>query len=92
MGRSHHFHLDVGGHSVTVNIGHGRHGAAELLVDGKETGRAEIHGSRPLTLTGELPTDPPRPVSVCITPGPGGAPRCTAVLDGAETVMPSREF
>lgn len=50
MGRSRHFHLDARGHSVTVNIDGGHRGAVELLVDGKKTGRAEIHGSRPLIL------------------------------------------
>lgn len=91
MGLSHHFHLDARGHSVTVNIDSGHRGAVELLIDGKETGRAEIHGNRPLTLTGELPTDPPLPVSVRVTPGPG-TPRCTAVIDGAEAVMSRRAF
>jgi hypothetical protein len=91
MVRSHHFHLDARGHSVTVNIDGGHRGAVELLVDGKETGRAKAHGNRPLILTGELPTDPPLPLSVRITPGPG-APRCTAVIDGAETEMSPRAF
>ncbi|WP_225859637.1 hypothetical protein [Streptomyces albicerus] len=76
---------------MTVNIDGVHRGAAELLVDGKETGRAEAHGSRPLILVGELPTDPPLAVSVRITPGPG-APRCTAVIDGVETVMSPRAF
>ncbi|KOG09671.1 hypothetical protein ADK35_39215 [Streptomyces viridochromogenes] len=91
MAPTHHFHLDARGHSVTVNIHGGHRGAVELLVDGKETGRAEVHGSRPLILTGELPADPPLPVTVRITPGPG-APRCTAVIAGAETVMSPRAF
>ncbi|MDQ0945883.1 hypothetical protein [Streptomyces sp. V1I1] len=55
---------------MTVNIDGGHRGAVKLLVDGKETGCAEAHGNRPLILTGELPTDPPLPVSVRITPGP----------------------
>ncbi|MFF3247046.1 hypothetical protein ACFYWY_25700 [Streptomyces sp. NPDC002870] len=76
---------------MTVNIDGGHRGAVELLVDGKETGRAEIQGGRPLILTGELPSDPPLPVSVRITPGPG-VPRCIAVIDGAETVMSPRAF
>ncbi|MER5215322.1 hypothetical protein ABT063_33440 [Streptomyces sp. NPDC002838] len=76
---------------MTVTIDGGHRGAVELLVDGKETGRAEARGSRPLILTGELPADPPLPLSVRITPGPG-APRCTAVIDGAETEMSPRAF
>jgi hypothetical protein len=91
MVRTHYFHLDAREHSVTVDIDGGHRGAVELLVDGKETGRAEIHAAEALILTGELPTDPPLPVSVRITPGPG-APRCTAVIDGAETGMSRRAF
>ncbi|MEU9371936.1 hypothetical protein AB0D71_46530 [Streptomyces avermitilis] len=91
MARSGHFHLDARGHSVTVNIHNGHPGLIELLVDGKETGRAALQGNRPLLVTGELPTDPPLPVTVRIAPGPG-TPRCTVVIDGAETLMSPRAF
>ncbi|GHF82235.1 hypothetical protein [Streptomyces thermodiastaticus] len=91
MSPIHHFHLDVRGHSVTVNLDCGRRGTAELLIDGKETGRAEVHGTRALLLRGELPTDPPVPVRVDITLGPG-APRCVAFVDGSPTLMPARPF
>lgn len=91
MSGPHHFHIDAAGHSVTVNIYGGRRGAAELLVDGKATGHAELQGNRPAIVSGELPTEPPRPVSVRITPGPG-APRCAAVIDGAEMLMSPRAF
>ncbi|APU43339.1 hypothetical protein [Streptomyces sp. TN58] len=86
MTRPHHFHLDAVGHSLTVNIHAGLHGDAELLVDGKETGRTEVYGNRPLIMSGELPTGPPRQLSVRIMPGPG-APRCAAVIDGKEQWM-----
>ncbi|MFD3513674.1 hypothetical protein [Streptomyces sp. NPDC058657] len=96
MTRCHHFHLDVRGHSVTVNVHSGRPGLIELLVDGKEIHRQPLHGPGhgPRTATGELPTDPPLPVTVHVVPGlPGlGTPRCTAVIDGAETPMAPRAF
>lgn len=91
MARSHHFHVDARGHSVTVDIHSGHPGLIELLVDGKETGHVPLHGNRPQLVTGELPTDPPLPVIVRIAPGPG-TPRCTAVIDGAETLMSPRAF
>lgn len=91
MGGRHHFHVDVHGHSVTVNVHSGHRGAVELMVDGKETGRAQVHGSRPVIVSGELPTDPARPVSVRIRPGPG-VPRCVAVIGGEEIPMAPRAF
>ena len=91
MARSHHFHLDVRDHSVTMNIHSGHPGLIELLVDGKETSHVRLRGNRPQLVTGELPTDPPLPVIVRIAPGPG-MPRCTAVIDGAETLMSPRAF
>ncbi|MFF0462736.1 hypothetical protein [Streptomyces mexicanus] len=91
MGPRHHFHLDARGHSVTVNVECRRRGAAELLIDGKETGRVDLRGRRPLLLSGELPTDPPVTVTVDVTLEPG-APRCVAVIDGAATPMPARPF
>ncbi|WP_241518721.1 hypothetical protein [Streptomyces sp. CB03238] len=76
---------------MTVSIHGGHPGLVELLVDGKETGRVPLRGHRPQVLTGELPTDPPLPVIVRVVPGPG-TPRCTAVIDGAETLMSPRAF
>lgn len=96
MTRCHHLHLDVRGHSVTVNIYRGnicggRPGAIELLVDGKETRHVRPHGKGPHLVTGELPTDPPVPVVVHVTPGPD-APRCTVEIDGTETPMSPRAY
>ncbi|MFF9691434.1 hypothetical protein [Streptomyces sp. NPDC014623] len=91
MARSHHFHLDAADHSVTVNIYGGHPGLVELLVDGKETSHAPLHRNRPQHVTGELPRDPPLTVTIHITPG-HGTPRCAAVIDSAETLMPPRAF
>ncbi|MFG3545754.1 hypothetical protein [Streptomyces clavifer] len=91
MAQGHHFHLDAAGHSVTVNMYSGHPGLIELLVDGKETGHITLRGDRPRLVAGELPTDPPLPVTVRITPGPG-VPRCTAVIGGVETLMSPRAF
>ncbi|MEU9373662.1 hypothetical protein AB0D94_07840 [Streptomyces sp. NPDC048255] len=74
-----------------MNIRIGHRGVIELMVDGKETGRAQLNGKRPVIVSGELPTDPPRPVSVRIAPGPG-VPRCTAVIDGEDIPMSPRAF
>ncbi|MGW7416941.1 hypothetical protein [Streptomyces sp. NPDC054863] len=91
MARSHHFHLDARGHSVTVNIHNGHPGLIELLVDGKETSRVPLHAHHEQAVTGELPTDPPLSVVVRVVPG-SGTPRCTAVIDGTETPMSPRAF
>ncbi|MCB5907741.1 hypothetical protein [Streptomyces pinistramenti] len=93
MGRSHHFHLDEGGHSITVNVGRGRDGEIELLVNGKVIAYREEHGPGMNVLTGELPGDPVRPFRVRVREPrlvPTG-PRCTLELDGgAEQPMPER--
>ncbi|GGU78529.1 hypothetical protein GCM10010275_11600 [Streptomyces litmocidini] len=75
MGARHHFPVDHLGRSVSVTVRTGHAPAAEVLVDGKETGRATGQDDRPVTVTIELPTDPPTPVTVRATPGPG-VPRC----------------
>lgn len=61
------------------------------MIDGKETGRAQLHGNRLVIVSGELPTDPARPVSVRIVPGPG-VPCCVAVIGGEEIPMSPRAF
>ncbi|MFF2406327.1 hypothetical protein [Streptomyces sp. NPDC058092] len=58
MGRSHHFHLDQGDHSITVNVGPGRHGEIELLVNGKVVACRKQHAPGTSLLTGELPEEP----------------------------------
>ncbi|UQA94408.1 hypothetical protein [Streptomyces halobius] len=92
MGHSHHFHLDRAAHSITVNIGPGRDGEIELLVDGKVVAYQKEHGRGTTALTGELPDDPVRPFRVWIreprlVPAP---PHCTLELDGVEEPMPER--
>ncbi|MET7272509.1 MULTISPECIES: hypothetical protein [Streptomyces] len=69
MPRTHHFHLDVGSHSVTVQTRHAP-SEAELLVDGKVVGYQRTqHRNDTLTLTAELPGDPPRPFDVTLHTG-----------------------
>ncbi|MEW2258664.1 hypothetical protein [Streptomyces sp. NPDC047869] len=79
MTHAHRFHLDVEGHSVTVQT---RHGAreTELLVDGKVVDylHARTGHREPTTaLTAELPGDPPQ--SFRITLRFGEAPAYPAV-------------
>jgi len=91
MTRNHHFHLDMAGHSVTVNVHSGHRAIAELLVDGKVTDHQETRGHRPMLLSGELPAEHSRPISVRIMPG-SGVPRCAVVIDGVEELMSPRAF
>ncbi|GGU49688.1 hypothetical protein GCM10010211_12350 [Streptomyces albospinus] len=92
MGRSHHFHLDQGGHSITVNVGPGRDSEIELLVNGKVIAYQKEHGPGMNLLTGELPDDPARLFRVRIREPRlvPTAPRCTLELDGVEHPMPER--
>ncbi|MGW7307981.1 hypothetical protein ACWGI1_20695 [Streptomyces sp. NPDC054835] len=75
MRARHHFHIDYRGHSVSATVQTGHTPVVEVLVDGKETGHATSRDDRPVTVHVELPTDPPTPVTVRATPGPG-VPRC----------------
>ncbi|MCZ7461887.1 hypothetical protein [Streptomyces sp. WMMC940] len=92
MSRNHHFHLDRGDHSITVNVGPGRTGGIELLVDGKVIAYRREHGTGTTVLNGLLPDDPARefvvrvhqPHLVRMKPG------CTLELDGMELPMPER--
>ncbi|WP_411143389.1 hypothetical protein [Streptomyces sp. x-80] len=91
-GRSHHFHLDLGDHSITVNIGPGSDGEIELLVNGKVVAYQKEHGPGVTLLTGELPDEPARPFRVRVREPhliPSG-PRSTLELDGTEWPMPER--
>ncbi|MFF3763882.1 hypothetical protein ACFYYR_07305 [Streptomyces sp. NPDC001922] len=92
MGRSHHFHLDHHGHSITVNVRPGRTSRLELLVDGKEVFRQRVQGTGTSVLTGELPGDPPVPFRVLVHQPRLGAliPRCSLEVDGVEQPMPER--
>ncbi|GHA96985.1 hypothetical protein ACIQRS_24835 [Streptomyces termitum] len=80
MSRQHHFHIDHRGHSVSVTVEAGHRPVVVVLVDGKETGRAETRGDRPVTVPVELPADPPVAAAVRVTPGPG-VPRCLLLAE-----------
>ncbi|MDJ0467160.1 hypothetical protein, partial [Streptomyces sp. H27-C3] len=92
MARAHRFHLDVADHSVTVLTRHDTR-ETELLVDGKVVGyqRVQARHRRPkITLTGELPGDPPQPFDITLhTSEPlGDAPTCILELAGRMHPMP----
>ncbi|GGT38609.1 hypothetical protein [Streptomyces purpureus] len=92
MARTRHFHLDQGGHSVTVNVGPGRSGEIELLVNGKVIGYVGHHDTGTTVLTGELPEDPPRLFHVRVRQ-PRLAPlraACVFEMDGVERPMSER--
>ncbi|MCH0541712.1 hypothetical protein I3F58_19505 [Streptomyces sp. MUM 203J] len=92
MHGSRQFHIDIGDHSVTLNLGPGRAGWAELLVDGKVIGYVRERASRTTLVEGELAGDPVRPFTLRIRqPVPGiGTPECTVLIDGDELRMPRR--
>ncbi|MEV6398674.1 hypothetical protein AB0M39_28505 [Streptomyces sp. NPDC051907] len=92
MGRSHHFHLDQDSHSITVNVGPGRSGEVEVLLDGEVIAYQASHDAGTTLLSGQLPEKPVRPFVVRVrqahfAPLP---PRCTLELDGVEHLMPER--
>ncbi|MBM4794873.1 hypothetical protein HXP44_23100 [Streptomyces sioyaensis] len=92
MGPSHHFHLDQGDHSITVNVGPGRAGEVELLVDGKVVAYQKEHSAGMNVLRGELPEEPVHPFRVLLRQPHlvPSMPRCTLELDGVEQPMPER--
>ncbi|MFJ8476162.1 hypothetical protein [Kitasatospora sp. NPDC094011] len=94
MRQRYSFHLDQGGHSVTVNVRSGLITETELLVDGKECAfhRVHGHGGYPLTLSGQLAEEPPQPLSVRLDrTGRAEHPlACVLELAGAEHPMPER--
>lgn len=92
MGHSHHFHVDRGDHSITVNVGPGRDGEIELLVDGKVVAYQKQHGRGMTTLAAELPEEPPHPFRVWVREPHlvPSRPRVTLELDGSEQPMPER--
>ncbi|MER7192803.1 hypothetical protein [Streptomyces flaveolus] len=92
MPRTHHFHLDVDSHSVTVQT---RHAAseAELLVDGKVVGYQRSHHRKDtLALTAELPGDPPRPFEVTLHHGGTAEGSATCMLEIAGRRHPMAEM
>ncbi|MFE4355534.1 hypothetical protein [Kitasatospora sp. NPDC056800] len=97
MRQRYSFHLDQGGHSVTVNVRSGWITETELLVDGKECDfhRVHGHGDYPLTLTAQVaeePPTPPRPLAVRLDrTGLAEHPlSCVLELSGAQHPMPER--
>jgi hypothetical protein len=93
MRQRYSFHLDLGGHSVTVNIRSGVITETELLVDGKECDfhRVHGHGSYPLTLTGQFAEDPPRPLTVTLDHTGRADHPLSCVLEAAGTEHPVPE-
>jgi len=91
--REHFFHLDQGSHSITVDVRSGHSREVELLVDGKEVGTRRERASDTVTLTGELPEDPPMPFAVRVDHlrHRTRTPACTLLLDGREISVPERE-
>ncbi|MGA5817587.1 hypothetical protein ACPC54_06970 [Kitasatospora sp. NPDC094028] len=94
MRRRYSFHLDEGGHSVTVNVRSGWITETELLVDGKECAfhRVHGHGVYPLTLAAQLAEEPPVPLAVRLDrTGAAEHPlACVLALAGGDHPMPER--
>ncbi|MFJ9849381.1 hypothetical protein [Streptomyces sp. NPDC101150] len=92
MSRSHHFHVDQEGNSITVNVGPSREGEIEVLVNGKVIAYRKIHGRGMNVLDGELPGEPAHPFRVLVREPHlvPTTPRCTLELDGVEQPMPER--
>ncbi|MET8700867.1 hypothetical protein ABZW10_18645 [Kitasatospora sp. NPDC004723] len=97
MRQRHSFHLDRGGHSVTVNVRSGWITETEVLVDGKEVAfhRVHGHGVYPLTLAAQLPglpEEPAQPLAVRLErTGVAERPlRCSLELSGAVHPMAER--
>ncbi|ARF56256.1 MULTISPECIES: hypothetical protein [Streptomyces] len=92
MSRSHHFHMDQLGHSITVNVGPCRDGEIELLVNGKVVAYRKEHSRGMNVLCGELPGEPSHPFRVLVREPHlvPSTPRCTLELDGIEQPMPER--
>lgn len=81
MARTHRFHVDLEGHSVTVLLEWPGH-EIEVLVDGKVVayrGKPERHGT---VLHAELPTDPPQPLTILVE-DMGDSPFCSLVTPDA---------
>ncbi|MET9952504.1 hypothetical protein ABZ135_13295 [Streptomyces sp. NPDC006339] len=83
------FHLDQGGHSITV-VWESRSRRAELLVDGKVLALARTAPHATTELRGEIadPTGAPRPFTVRLADLPDAEPLCAAVIEGRQYLMP----
>jgi hypothetical protein len=93
MSGEHHFHIDQGSHSITVDVHRGHAREVELLVDGKEVGVRSERASDAVNLPGEIPEDPPQPFAVRVEHlrHRSRTPACTLLLDGQEIPMAERE-
>ena len=93
MSGEHHFHVDQGGHSITVDVHSGHAREVELLVDGKEVGVRRERASDAGTMPGELPEDPPQPFAVRVEHlrHRSRSPACTLLFDKREIPMTERE-
>ncbi|MEV7615025.1 hypothetical protein [Streptomyces sp. NPDC089799] len=92
MRRRHHFHTDHLGHSVSATVQTGHTVVVEVLVDGKETGYATTRKDVPVTVTIELPTDPPTSASVLAAAGPDGPHVTFTAPDAEPRPMPPRPY
>ena len=88
----HHFHVDHGGHSISVEVRSGHAREIELLVDGRVVGSRRERASDAVELTGELPGDVPQPFTVRVERLRYRSldPACTLLLAGQEIPMPER--
>ncbi|MEV1084095.1 hypothetical protein AB0I98_38800 [Streptomyces sp. NPDC050211] len=89
MARSHRFHLDQGGHSVTVQTG-AVPGGVELLVDGKVVAVRRRHRKDVTVLAADLPGDPPQPFTIRLgrSEETGDVPVCVMETHGSRVSVP----
>jgi hypothetical protein len=89
MGSHRRFHLDQGGHSITVHLNWpGRE--VEVLVDGRVVAHRPSPAKRGTLLTVPVPTDPPKDMAILIE-DMSGSPFCTLIDPGppsARYLMP----
>ncbi|MBT2448641.1 hypothetical protein J7F03_16390 [Streptomyces sp. ISL-43] len=81
MARTHRFHVDLEGHSVTVVLEWPGH-EIEVLVDGKVVAHRRKPARNGTVLRAELPTDPPQPLTVLIE-DMGSTPFCSLMTPDA---------
>ncbi|MER5209580.1 hypothetical protein ABT063_03060 [Streptomyces sp. NPDC002838] len=88
MARSHRFHLDRDGHSVTVQTA--ASGPTELLVDGKVVASRQGRPRDLTVLAAELPGDPPQPFTIRVDRSneAGDVPVCVMEADGTRELVP----
>ncbi|MET9324430.1 hypothetical protein ABZX75_30365 [Streptomyces sp. NPDC003038] len=81
MARTHRFHVDLEGHSVTVLLEWPGH-EIEVLVDGKVVAYRRKPERNGTLLHAELPTDPPQPLTILVE-DMGDTPFCSLVTPDA---------